>query len=233
MSASRKTGSWQGGDKSPTGLRFCEELALPFQQPGAMHRNSRRKDQMKYIKMLGLLAVAAASLMALAGSASAASVTSSEGTTPNIVATSTNSKLDGSFVTVECSHSKVEGNVESQGAANDATPVGGAVDFLSFTGCNYTVTIGTKGSLAVHSTATTGDGTVTSSGASITIHTSVGSCVFTTSGTDIGTLDGKTGAVMNINSAKIPRTGGNFLCGSSGTWTGSYSVTSPATLEVH
>jgi hypothetical protein len=185
---------------------------------------------MKYIKMLGLLAVAAASLMALAGSATAASVTSSAGTTPNIVATSTNSKLDGSFVTVECSHSSVEGNVETHGAG---VPVGGNVDALSFTGCNYQVTIGNKGTLAVHAAATTGDGTVTSSGASITIHTSVGSCIFTTSGTDIGTLDGKTGAVMNINSAKIPRTGGNFLCGSSGTWTGSYSVSAPATLEIH
>jgi hypothetical protein len=186
---------------------------------------------MKYVKMLGLLAVAAAALMAFAGSATAASVTSNEGTTPNIVATSTNSELDGTFVTVKCSNSKVEGNVESHGGAT----VGGEVDLLTFTGCNYEVTVneGGRGSLAVHPTGTTGDGTVTSTGANITIHTSVGSCTFTTNGTDVGTLDGGSPAAMNINSAKIPRTGGNFLCGSSGTWTGSYSVSSPSTLEIH
>jgi hypothetical protein len=185
---------------------------------------------MKYIKMLGLLTVAAAALMAFAGSASATSVTSSEGSTPNIVATSTNSKLDGAFVTVECAHSKVEGNMESHGAG---VTVEGAIDFLSFTGCNYQVTINTKGFLAAHIDVNTGDAKITSSGASITIHTSVGTCTFTTSGTEIGALDGGTPAVMNINSAKIPRTGGNFLCGSSGTWTGNYTVNSPSTLEVH
>ena len=185
---------------------------------------------MRYLKLLGLLAVAAAALMALAGSASATSVTSSEGSTPNIVATSTNFKFDNSFVTVECSHSKLEGNVKSHGAG---VPVGLGVDALSFTGCNYQVTVGTKGSLAVHGAATTGDGTITWSGLEITIHTSVGPCILTTSGTDVGTLDGKTGAVWNINSAKIPRTGGNFLCGSSWTWTGSYAITSPSTLELH
>jgi hypothetical protein len=190
---------------------------------------------MKYIKMLGLLAVTAAALMAFAGTAAATSVTSNEGTTPNIKAESSNSKLDGAFVTVECAESKVEGNVESHGAS---ATVKGEVDFLTFEKCNYTVTIGTRGSLEVHThpndpNGLSGDGTVTSSGASISIHTSVGTCVFTTSGTDIGTLDGGTPAVMNINSAKIPRTGGNFLCGSSGTWTGSYAITSPSTLEVH
>jgi hypothetical protein len=189
---------------------------------------------MKYVKMLGLLAVAAAALMAFAGSASATEITSSEGSTPNIVATSTNSKLDGSFVTVECGHSKVEGNVESHGAGVTAK---GNVDFLSFTSCNYNVTITAPGSLEVHADTTipvqTGDGTVTSSNASISIHTSVGTCVFTTSGTDVGTLHGGENAEMTMNGAKIPRTGGNFLCGSSGTWTGTYQVTSPTVLEVH
>ena len=184
---------------------------------------------MKYVKMLGLLAVAAAALMAFAGTATAASVTSSEGTTPNIVASSTNSELDGAFVTVKCGTSTVEGNVESHGGST----VGGNVDHLTFGSCNYEVTITSAGSLTVEPVSPTGNGTVKSTGANISIHTSVGTCTFTTNGTDVGTLTGGTGAVMNINSAKIPRTGGNFLCGSTGTWTGKYTVSNPATLEIH
>jgi hypothetical protein len=65
--------------------------------------------------------------------------------------------------------------------------------------------------------------------------TSVGTCIFTTASTAIGVLTGTdaTGstAVLDI-SGKIPRTGGNFLCGSSATWTGSYSFTSPDSLWI-
>jgi hypothetical protein len=187
---------------------------------------------MKYIKMLGALAAAATALMALTGSASAAYVTSSEGETPNIVATSTNSKFHGSFVSLECAHSKLEGNVESHGVG---VPVGLAVDALSFSNCNYVFTVVNKGSLQIHAdpSGVTGDGTITWTGAIITYHSSVGQCTLTTNGTDVGTLDGKASATWHINSAKIPRTAGNFLCGSSATWTGNYSITNPSTLEVH
>jgi hypothetical protein len=181
---------------------------------------------MKYIKMLGLLAVAAAALMAFAGPASATTLTSPKGTTytSSIVATSTNSKLDGSFVTVECSHSEAKGTVEQHGAG---VPAGGNVSTLTFTGCNYEVTVTKRGHLTIHS-----NNEVTSNGAVIDIHTSVGTCTFTTSNTPIGTLTEGAGATLDINSAKIPRTGGSFLCGGSGTWTGNYSVKTPTFLEV-
>ncbi len=181
---------------------------------------------MKYVKMLGLLAVAAAALMAFAGTASATTLTSPEGTTytGEIVATSTNSKLDGSFVTVECSHSQAKGNVEGHGAGVDVT---GKISSLTFTGCNYTTHVKAAGSLAINSS-----NGVSSTGASVEITTSVGTCVFTTNGTSVGSLTEGTGATLDINSAKIPRTGGNFLCGSSGTWTGSYEVTTPGSLWV-
>jgi hypothetical protein len=189
---------------------------------------------MRYLKQLGLLAVASATLMAFAGTASATSVTSSEGDTPNIVATSTNSKTDGSFVTVECAHSKIEGNVEKHGSG---VTVEGAIDFFSFQSCNYQVTTGGLGSFKIHAdvaeTSRTGDGTITWTGTSTTIHTSIGSCVFTTSETDVGTLHGGAGAEITMKGSKLPRTGGNFLCGSSGTWTGTYEVTNPAIFEVH
>ncbi len=195
---------------------------------------------MKYLKMLGLLAVAAAALMAFAGSAAATVATSPKGTvyTGKYVATSSNSELHGSFVTVKCGHSLVEGKVEQHGAG---VTTKGPVTYLDFTECNYVVLIHSAGTLEAHATAINGtnaDGTVTSNGAKIELQTSVGTCIFTTNSTDIGTgtltSSDTTGgnAVLDVSSAKIPRTGGNFLCGSSGTWTGSYTVTTPSTLYI-
>ena len=185
---------------------------------------------MKYAKMLGLLAVAVTALMAFAGVASATTLTSPAGTTytSTIKATSTESSLDGAFVTVTCAHSAVEGKVESHGAASTA---GGKISSLTFSSCNYPTTVKKAGSLEIHGLGG-GNGTLTSTGAEIEIATSVGTCIFTTSATDVGTLTGGTTAKLDIASAKIPRTGGNFLCGSTGTWTGSYTVNTPDTLLV-
>lgn len=178
--------------------------------------------------VLSICLVAVVALWTTTGSASATFISSDEGETPSITAESTNSKLDGSFVTVECSKSEVKGKVEQHGTG---VTVKGNVSALTFSSCNYSVTVNKAGSLEVHET-TGGNGTVTSSGAEISIHTSVGTCVFTTTSTDIGSLTGGAPAKLDIESAKIPRTGGNFLCGSSGTWTGNYTVTSPSDLYV-
>jgi hypothetical protein len=186
---------------------------------------------MKYVKMLGLLAVAAAALMAFAGTASASTTTLTSGGTAytgEIAATSTNGELDGAFVTVKCGHSEAKGTVAEHGGAEAK----GTISSLTFTSCNYETTVKNAGSLAINGT---GNG-VKSSGAEVSIHTSVGTCVFTTNSTTVGTLtdSSETGgkAVLDINSSKIPRTGGNFLCGSSGTWTGNYTVNTPANLVV-
>jgi hypothetical protein len=184
---------------------------------------------MKYVKMLGLLAVAATALMAFASAAVAGStLTSPEGETytGNIVATSTNSELSGSFITVKCSHSEAKGKVEQHGSEN----AGGKVTSLTFSECNYKTTVKNEGTLEISST-----GTVTSKGAGVEIETSVGTCVFTTNattGTTVGSLTEGKGASMDINSASIPRTSGSFLCGGSGTWNGSYDLTTPNDLWV-
>jgi hypothetical protein len=186
---------------------------------------------MKYAKMLGLLAVAAAALMAFAGVASATTLTSPAGTTytgkiqsESIGATS----LHGPFTTVTCGASSVDGKVESHGSGVTA---GGKISTLTYTECNFPVKVIKNGSLEVHA-----NGTLTSSGAEITVGpTSIGvSCIYTTANTDIGTLTSSSTshAVLDINSAAIPRTGHSVFCGSSGTWTGSYTVTEPSTLVV-
>lgn len=51
-------------------------------------------------------------------------------------------------------------------------------------------------------------------------------------GTPFGSVVEGSKAWRDINASKIPRTSGNFLCGSSGTWTGSYDLTTPNDLWV-
>ena len=181
--------------------------------------------EMKCVKMLGLLIVVAAALMAFAGTASATTTTSPEGTTytGNVHLTDTHVIWEGAFVAVTCEHSTIAGTVIAHGGGSEII----AVSSMTLTGCNYPVTIKNKGSLAINSS-----NAVTSTGAEVSIATSVGTCVFTTNGTTIGSITEGSNASLDVNSAKIPRTGGNFLCGSSGTWKGSYDFTTPNDLWV-
>lgn len=185
---------------------------------------------MKYAKMLGLL-VAAATLMGFAGTASAAIFTSPAGTiyTGTVGAYSFNTQFHGSFISVSCGDSELEFKVETHGASVTA---GGKLSTLYFAECNYPVTVKKAGSLEYHPTGS-GNATVTSSGAEIAIHTSVGECILTTSKTDIGTHTAGSPAKLDIASAAIPRTGGSFFCGSTSTWTASYTVLPPSFLGAH
>lgn len=176
------------------------------------------------LKTLWLAAIAAAALGALAAPASATTLTSPKGTTytSTIEATATNLEGHGAFVSVKCGHSTAKATIEQHG---ESVSAGGNFNTLTFTTCNYTVTVNSVGSVAMDA-----GGAVKSTGAQVSIATSVGTCVFSTNNTTVGTGTGGGPAQLDINSAKIPRTGGNFLCGSSGTLTGSYTVTSPSTL---
>jgi len=185
---------------------------------------------MRHIKILGLLAVAATALMAFASIASASTVTSPSGTvyTKTIAATAGPTELVGSFTTVKCNKSAVEGSVKSHGAGVTAE---GPISSLTFSECNFNVTVLKKGDLIAHATGG-GNATLTSTGAEVLVHTSVGECIFTTNATDIGNLTGGTPAKLSIASVAIARTGGNFLCGSSAKWSGTYTVNTPGTLFV-
>ena len=181
---------------------------------------------MRYVKRLGLLAAAAAAMMAFAGVASATTLTSPAGTTytSTIKLTSTNSQLHGSFVSVSCTHSTMEGKVEKHGSGITV----GFRGSVNFSGCNYPVTVRLGGSFEMHGFFSR----FTWTGGEFSIHTSIGECIFTTNGTDIGQFTGGTPAKLDIDSVAIPRTGGSFFCGSSGEWTGSYTFTTPGTLLV-
>lgn len=200
---------------------------------------------MNYLKMLGIAATAAAAiLMAFAATASATWLTSPTGTTYTGTITAVahdEIELHGTFITVKCNSAHLDGQVVAHGTSNEQTVVI-ELSTHSVGECNYSVTIKSAGTLEIHPIEDdlSGDvehtGTVTSSGTEMSISTSVGTCVFTTNNTDIGTLTGSddTGGHATIDhlSTKLPRTGGNFLCGSSGTLTGGYTITTPTKLWV-
>jgi hypothetical protein len=193
---------------------------------------------MKYVKILGLLAVAAAAMMAFAVSASATTVTSPTGTkaTPTIHAVNEGGHvvLANSNANIECS-STVEGKVESHGEGVTAK---GNISSLSFTSCTngWTVEVNpvAKGSLEAHWTSGY-NGTLTSNGTTVTaiLHTIFGpiTCRYLTSNTSIGTLTGGNPATLDIE-ASIPFHSGGGLCGSGNSaWSGKYVATTAIYLD--
>jgi hypothetical protein len=191
---------------------------------------------MKLMKMFGLLAVAAA-LMAFVGTASASVFTSPKGTiyTSTFKATSTNFVLHGSFTSIECKHSSVEGKVEQHGmVAGTTVNAGGKVSSLTFSGCTGgTMTpVINPGTLVINSKAE-----VYSNGLEFTAHTSVGECIFTSANTKLGIFNSSandtSSATWGLGSATVHRTGGSFFCGTWGTLTGSYTFAQPLPLYLN
>jgi len=190
---------------------------------------------MKYVKILGLLAVAAAALMAFAGAASADTATSPTGTTytGEIAAEAEgHAVLDNPIAKIECA-SKVSGTITGHGAGK---PVSGPISSLTFTNCTneWHVTVVANGTLSVDNT---GAGiNVSSSGATVEATRFGVVCRYKTENTKVGTLTNSATdtalATMHI-SAAIPFHSGSFLCGEGATtWTGSYKVTKPVPLTI-
>jgi hypothetical protein len=198
---------------------------------------------MKYLKMIGLAALAAALMaMVVAGSASATTLTGAGGTLLGS-GTAIASEAEGTtvlhppFGDIECNKSTVNGKTTTAGGST--TTVSGNIEALTFTECNATVTVLTKGTLEIHTQNSTANnnGTLTSSGTEVTVEFFGTHCIFKTSGTDIGTLTGSgtTGGNATFDiAATIPRTGGRSgaFCGSTAQWTGNYKITNPSVLNV-
>jgi len=179
---------------------------------------------------IGLVLVAASVFWMVVATASGTTITSSEGSTPTIVAEAEGHVvLDNPIAKIECA-SEIEATVETHGAGVTAK---GEVEFLDFTGCtnSWHVTVVSAGSLEIHGTGS-GDGTVTSSGATLESTRFGVSCRYSTSSTGIGTLTDGVHATLDI-SAAIPFHSGSALCGSGATtWTGSYEVWTPTNVSV-
>lgn len=193
---------------------------------------------MPYIRHLGLAAMALAALTGFAGTASATILTSPSGTvyTGEILAENEGAfTVESSFIgMVNCTESKIKLKLESAGT--NVTAAGKISEFIC-TGGSVTSPVVKPGTLEFHGTTTTGNGTVTWNGGEMVLHnTLAGTCTLVTSNTDIGTLTGsnvtKGNAKLDVSGVAL-RTNGSAFCGESATWTVSYKVTTPSTLEVH
>jgi hypothetical protein len=193
---------------------------------------------MKYLKILGLAAVAAMALMAMVASSASATVLES-GSTKLVVgnelkasiATGTSASLtttEGTLLNT-CTGSTVTSKITNAGGAS-ATVVGSvATAALTWSGCKETVDTVAGGELEIHWTSGL-NGTVTGKGFKVTVATPFGSCVFTTgAATTLGTFTGTSAgdASLDINAVVTRETG---LCPSSAKWVGTYTVTSPTPL---
>ncbi len=195
---------------------------------------------MKYLKILGLAAIAAAAQTASLGAGTASAtvlcetnVTSNCGTGWHVkTGTELNFSAAGSIiltgpfgeVITTCSQSTVKGNTTSTGSASTTVTVN--ITTLSFNLCNRAVQVNTAttGTLEVHQIANTDNGTVTSNDSTWTIMNIpfLGTCRYLTNNTDIGKISGSlAGPTFDIAASILSETSG---C-PSGTWEGSYEYT--------
>lgn len=190
---------------------------------------------MKHLKMLGLLVVAAASLMAFASSASASPVlTWPAGTeyTGVLEATGTSTlTLKASVFTETCTGSTVSGHVEVNQEGAGGGHAKGPITTLSFSGCGGEVPPVT---LATGELTVNDSGEVFDIGSEVTVRKIGVTCVYGGgAGTKIGTLNPGQTATISI-SASLPKvaekSGG--LCAANAAWTGTYKVTSPDGLLI-
>jgi hypothetical protein len=202
---------------------------------------------MKYLKMLGLAALASGALMAFAGAgtASATELTCSAGvmcTAPTTIhaVTEGHAVLDSIIGNIECN-----GTVSGTASTGSSTTTPSGSGTVTFSNCTEgaIVNVLANGTLEVHTdpangTTANGNGVVTSNGTQVTVEFKNFHCIFETQNTEIGTLTGSVNrggstATLDI-SARIPRVGGRsgIFCGSTAPWTGSYEVTTPMYLDV-
>ena len=196
---------------------------------------------MKYVKMLGLAAVAAMALMAFvgAGTASATEIykgaeTLKSGTVidASLSGTATLTTTEGTLLDT-CTAGTVKGTTTNNGGGAGVA-VEGHITELTWTNCTEPTSTTAKGTLKINFTSGK-NGTVVagSTATEVSVNTTIfGTCVFSiSSGGTIGTLTGSTtgNATFDINANATRKTG---LCPSSAVWTGTYIVTSPSPFHV-
>jgi len=191
---------------------------------------------MKHVKILGLLVMAAAALMAFASSASATVLTSPSGTefTGTIHATleKGNTALLKAGIEDTCTESTAHGTVtlNTTEAEGQLTEGGPPPTGLTFGSCTQDTKVIKAGKLTINSA-----GEVFSKESRVEVKvTGLGVTCFygaETGSVKIGTFDGGTPAKLTVNTTALQKeTGSGAFCASTGTWTANYVVTTPGTL---
>jgi hypothetical protein len=204
---------------------------------------------MRNLKMLGLAAIAAGALTAIAGVGSAAAT---ELTCEPGVMCPAGTEMHGQsegHVVLDSPIGEIKCNVALEGKTSNT---GGPSETVFGTGLVSTITNCTdgaviqvlqKGTVEVHTdpndpSGASGNGTLTSTGTRVTVELFGAHCIFETNATDAGTITGSTAtkgkATIDL-SVRVPRVGGRSgaLCGSTAPATGSGVIESPTFLDIH
>ena len=188
---------------------------------------------MKHLKMLGLFAMAAAALMAFAGSASAATFTAPSGTeytgtVHTTLESGTSAFLNAGLFTDTCTISTVHGHITT----NNDTHATGPITAVTFEKCTVTTdTLSSKGTLTINKATTA----VTGTGVEVTTGAFGFTCIYGMgAGTTLGTAKNTASGVTLAISAKLPlQPGSSGGCANPASWTGSYIITTPTGSVVH
>jgi hypothetical protein len=201
---------------------------------------------MKYMKTLGLAAVAAAALMALVGSSTAsATVLCSTTTTPCNSVVPNHTKIgfeaEGSILLKQtvaeggetfdtCKKSKLTGELSS--ASNPTGPI----TTLDWEECTFTTTTVELGKLEVTGPLVgTSIGTVVAD-AEIKVTISIpafGSCVYhVAANTSVGTLTEGNPATFDASAVLHKTSGSNITCPTTINWFGSYTMNEPSSTTI-
>jgi len=186
---------------------------------------------MKHLKILGLLVMAAASLMAFASSASANPILTKE---PGKAATEIHATLEAGSsallsagISDTCTESTVQGTIET----NNTEHAAGPITTLSFGKCTKHTTVTAAGSLTINDAgevfAFNNIVHVVDTNLGVTCNYGGGA----SPGTKLGVVEFGTAAKLKVNTTKLKKlAGSNFFCAAEGTWTANYIVTTPHTL---
>jgi len=195
---------------------------------------------MRYVRTLGLAAVAAAALIALAavGTASATVICKNNLSTEKCsepypkgtagkasLEPGTSMLMKGPFgeTIATCTESTVTGTSANTGSATET--VKSTLTSLTFSKCNHPVTVKAAGTGELHWIPGTDNGILTTTGTTVIVdETLFGACQYVTNATSMGTVTGGNPGTFDLN-AKITSENG---C-PQGSLSGSYIATEPTT----
>jgi hypothetical protein len=183
---------------------------------------------MKYLKVLGFAAAAAAALMASAGVGTASATvlckvtetpcsTANEWPAGTFASGSLASGSSAGFYTTggaleeTCSGATIGGELGSAGGPTETVKGSGGPKNVVWSGCTHTMDTIEGGEIEVHHIAGTDNGTVTGKGFRTTVNIGI-SCVYTYgTGIDVGAVTGGESPTLHVN-AIINKAEGSFLC---------------------
>lgn len=204
---------------------------------------------MKHLKLLGLVVVASAALMAFVGASGASagilcknysepcnSILKKGETLSTQLRAGSKARINITFAVVECSKSAIAGKVAKEGGKGNAPEI--TVETVSFTECNCEVSVLKGGTYYVSTIPETGNGTAIGTGQEFITkcNTIFGKlkCTWVTNNTPLGEVEGGSPADIDVFNAdpQLNKALSSELCEEEAFWYGEYEITNPIPLFV-